>query len=218
MGCIPQLCKILIIKTNNIATPKKFLINQQILRRHGPDLEIYLIDSEGEALGKMTAAKAMETAQEKGFDLVEVSPLAKPPVCRIIDYGKFLYKIAKQERQQKAKQKKIEVKGIRIRPSTGAHDLGFKLKQTVKFLDEGNKIKIEMILRDREKRFGDLALKKMTDFIREISNSLKEDKIVLEQLPKRNPQGFIAIIAKAKKIPTSAPSSPATPASPKKQS
>ena len=207
LSCISQLCKILIIKINNIATPKKFLINQQILRRHGPDLEIYLIDSEGEALGNMTVAKATEIALEKGFDLVEVSPLAKPPVCRIIDYGKFLYKIAKQERQQKAKQKKTEVKGIRIRPSTGAHDLEFKIKQAVKFLNDDNKIKLEMMLRDREKRFGDLALKKMTDFIREIGNSLKEDKIVLEQLPKRNPQGFIAILAKAKKIPANTPSS-----------
>ncbi len=166
-----------------------------------------LIDAEGESLGKMTVAQAMKITQEKGLDLVEVSPLANPPVCRIIDYGKFLYKIAKQERQQKAKQKKIEVKGIRIRPGTGTHDLDFKIKQTIGFLNDGNKIKIEMMLRDREKKFGDLALKKMSAFIKEISDSMKEEKIVLEQLPKRNPGGFVAVISKAKKITTGAPPS-----------
>lgn len=152
----------------------------------------------------------MELAQSKGLDLIEVSPLAHPPVCRIADYGKLLYKMAKQDRQQKAKQKKIEVKGIRIRPSTGRHDLDFKLKQAVKFLKDDNKVKIEMMLRDREKKFGDLALQKLNGFLKEIMGAMKEEKIIVEQIPKRGPMGFTTVIGRSKKL-SNTPSVPNTP-------
>jgi len=90
-------------------------------------------------------------AQEKGLDLIEISPNAKPPVCRIMDNGKYKYEKSRKEKDQKTKQKKTEIKGIRISPRIGQHDLEFKVKQAEKFLEKGHKVKIEMILKGREK-------------------------------------------------------------------
>lgn len=128
-------------------------------------------------------------AKDQLLDLVEVSPKAVPPVCRIMDYGKFQYQQSKQEKVNKLKQKKTEIKGIRIGARTDDHDLDFKKNQTEKFLSKGNKVKIEIILRGREKAFQDLARENIQEFIRGISVPHK-----LEQEVKRFPGGFNAII------------------------
>ncbi len=130
-------------------------------------------------------------AQEKGLDLIEISPNAKPPVCRIMDHGKYQYEKSKKDRSQKTNQKKIEIKGIRISPRIGQHDLEFKAKQAEKFLDKGYKVKIEMILRGREKWLLETAKEKMNKFIELISV-----EIIFEQEIKKQPRGLIVIIAK----------------------
>lgn len=130
-------------------------------------------------------------AQEKGLDLIEVAPKIRPPVCRIMDYGKFQYQQSKKEKEQKSRQKKTEIKGIRITPRTGAHDLQFKIKQTEKFLSKGNKVKIEMILKGREKALFNTAKEKLNNFLESIKTEIE-----LDQEIKKQPRGFIAIIKK----------------------
>jgi len=152
---------------------------------------VQVVDETGKNLGVLDTYKAIEIAHERGLDLVEIAPTAKPPVCKITDYGKYKYQQAKKEQQQKAKQKTIEVKGIRIGLSTSSHDLEYKAKQSGEFLGEGNKVRIEMRLRGREKAHLDLAKEKLSDFLKLITIAYK-----IEEEPKRNPIGLIMTIAK----------------------
>lgn len=98
----------------------------------------------------MTPAEALRLAEERGLDLVEVSPNADPPVCRLMDYGKFVYERAKREREARKAQKTIEVKEVRLRPKIGEHDLAFKLRDMRRFLASGNKVKVRVLFRGRE--------------------------------------------------------------------
>lgn len=160
--------------------------------------EVRLIDETGRQIGIVKTIKALEIAREKELDLVEVSSKTEPPVCRLVDWGKQQYKIAKQERIHKAQQKKIEVKGVRFTLRTDLHDLDFKAKQAEKFLKKRHKVKIELILKGREKAHRDLAREKINNFVKIVSESFSEkDKIVIEQNPKKSPRGLIMIIAKA---------------------
>ncbi len=124
------------------------------------------------------------------LDLVEIAPKAVPPVCRIMDHGKYQYQKSREERQNKAKQKKVDIKGIRIGVRTDEHDLDFKKNQADKFLKKGHKVKLEIVMRGREKAHQDLARKNLIDFIKTISVPYK-----LEQEIKRYPGGFNVIIA-----------------------
>jgi len=142
-------------------------------------------------LGILDSQKAIQLAQEKGLDLVEIAPTAKPPVCKITDYGKYKYKESKKKQKEKTKQKEVEIKGVRIGLSTSSHDLGYKAKQAEKFLKQGNKLRIEIKLRGREKAHGDLARQKLNDFLGMFLINYK-----IEQEVKRNPMGMIMIIAK----------------------
>lgn len=138
----------------------------------------------------MSTFDAMTLARERMLDLVEVSPKAVPPVCRIMDYGKHLYQQSKQLRLAKAKQKKVEIKGVRLGLRTDTHDSEFKRAQAEKFLRQGDKVKIDIVLRGREKAHQDLARKNLQDFISAITVPYKiEDQI------KRFPGGFNVIIA-----------------------
>lgn len=137
----------------------------------------------------MTPLEALKIAQERELDLVEVAPLAKPPVCRIINFGKLQYQQSKQDRLNKSKQNKVEVKGIRIGFRTDDHDLEFKKDQTEKFLNKGNKVKIEIRLKGREKAHQDLARTNLESFIRSINFPYK-----MEQQIKRYPGGFNVIL------------------------
>lgn len=151
---------------------------------------VFVIDDEGKQLGEMSTMDAMALAKEQLLDLVEVSPKAVPPVCRIMDYGKHLYQQSKQLRIAKAKQKKIEIKGVRLGLRTDTHDMEFKRAQSEKFLRQGDKVKIDIVLRGREKAHQDLARKNLQDFIGGITVPYKvEDPI------KRFPGGFNVIIA-----------------------
>lgn len=118
-------------------------------------------------------------AKEAGLDLVEVAPNVHPPVCRVMDYGKHVYKMKKQERKHQAKQKKHEVKGIRISLRTDVHDLDVKVKRARKFLEQGNSLKVALVFRGREVTHFDLAAEKMEyikDQLKDISKVDQEPK------------------------------------------
>jgi translation initiation factor IF-3 len=113
--------------------------------------EIRVLDDEKKQLGVLPVAEALALARQKSLDLVEIAPQADPPVCRIMDYGKFLYELHKKEHEAKKHQKQVQIKEIKFRPKISIHDYTFKLKHVVRFLEEGNKVKITVMLRGRER-------------------------------------------------------------------
>jgi translation initiation factor IF-3 len=121
------------------------LINEQIKVK-----EVRLISSEGEQLGVVSINEAREKAEEAGLDLVLIAPTAKPPVCKIIDYGKFRYEIARKDKEAKKKQKTIEIKEVRLSPNIDTNDLNTKVSSARKFLEKGNKVKVTLRFRGRE--------------------------------------------------------------------
>lgn len=136
-------------------------------------------------------SKALGMARDAGLDLIEIAPNVRPPVCRIMDNGKYQYQKSKQEKDQKSKQKNVEIKGIRISMRTGKHDLDTKIKQIEKFLGKDYKIRIEMILKGREKSLSDLAKEKLNQFIELIPIETKIDQEI-----KRQPRGLSVVIGK----------------------
>ena len=112
--------------------------------------EVRLIDEVGAQLGVIPITEALQIARTRGTDLVEVAPNAVPPVCRLMDYGKFLYERSKREREARKSQKQTEVKEIRLRPKTGEHDIAYKLRDARRFLEKGAKVKIRIRFRGRE--------------------------------------------------------------------
>ncbi|MEW5806301.1 MAG: translation initiation factor IF-3 [Acidobacteriota bacterium] len=124
---------------------KKERVNEQIRAR-----EVRVIDENGAQVGIMPVSKALAIAEERGLDLVEVSPLSKPPVCKIMNHGKFLYEKKKKEHEAKRKQRHIHVKEIKFRPKTDEHDFQFKKKHIQRFLSDGDKVKISILFRGRE--------------------------------------------------------------------
>ena len=137
----------------------------------------------------MPPSEALQKAREVELDLVEIAPMAKPPVCKIMDYGKYQYQQSRTERVNRSKQKKLGTKGIRIGVRTDTHDLEFKKNMAEKFLKKGEKVKIEIQLRGREKAHQDLARQNLEDFLKTIAIPYK-----LEQEVKKYPGGFNAII------------------------
>ena len=121
------------------------MINEQIR-----DREIRLIGEDGEQLGIMSAREAMKIAQEAELDLVKIAPAAKPPVCKIIDYGKYKYEQARKEKEAKKKQKTVEVKEVRLPPNIDTNDLNTKINNAKKFISKGNKVKVTLRFRGRE--------------------------------------------------------------------
>jgi len=151
---------------------------------------IILVDENGEHVGEIATSDARTMAENAGLDLVEVSPKARPPVCKILDYGKFQYTQAKQHRQSQAAQKTISTKGVRIGLRTDTHDLDFKKKQAEKFLSKGNKVKIEIVLRGREKAHQGLARENMVAFLEALEIPFRTEEEI-----KKFPGGFNTIIA-----------------------
>jgi translation initiation factor IF-3 len=121
--------------------------------------EIRVIDAEGEQLGVMETEKALAMAGDQGLDLVEVSPTARPPVCRIMDFGKFKYEQNKRQRESRKKQHTIQVKEVKFRPKTEEHDYQFKKRHAEEFLEKGYKVKITMMFRGRELDHRDLGMR-----------------------------------------------------------
>lgn len=169
-------------------TGPKFRVNAEITAP-----QVRVVDEEEGNLGVMDTRRAIELAQEKGLDLVEVSPKAEPPVCKILSFGQFKYEKEREARKNKQKAKTTEIKGIRLTPRIGAHDLEVRVKTAERFLEDGNKIKVEMRMRGREKAFVGLARETVEGFIASLRQ--KYD-IIIEQPIQKNGGQLTAIIAK----------------------
>lgn len=137
--------------------------------------EIRVIDEEKKQIGIMTPAEAVSLARQKGMDLVEIAPEANPPVCRIMDYGKFLYELHKKEHEAKRHQKQIQLKEIKFRPKISIHDYSFKMKHVKRFLEEGNKVKVTIMIRGRERSKPELAYKLMDRILADSQTFGKKD-------------------------------------------
>lgn len=137
----------------NIATDKQHRTNTDI---RAP--EVRLIDVEGEQLGIVKIQEALRQAEEVGLDLVEISPNAKPPVCRLMDYGKFRYQEQKRQQEARAKQKVIQLKEVKFRPATDEGDFQVKLRNVKRFLTDGDKVKVSLRFRGREMAHQELGL------------------------------------------------------------
>lgn len=153
-----------------IPNQRKHKINDEI---HGR--EIRLIDSEGKMLGVVHPKEALRMAEEVEMDLVEIAPQASPPVCKIIDYGKFVYELQKKEKAQKKNQQQQQMKEIRFKPRTDTHDFNFKTRHAQKFLEEGNKVKASIMFRGREITHKEIGRELLEKFIEELSEVSKVD-------------------------------------------
>lgn len=142
----------------------------------------------------MPTAEALKIAKERKMDLVVIQSKAEPPVAKIIDFGKYKYEKEKEARKQKSKAKNVEVKGVRLSVRIGQHDINVRKEQAKKFMEKGDKVKVEIILRGREKRHGGVASKVIDDFI----NELKEEmELKIEQAVTRQGGQLTSIISKA---------------------
>ncbi|HEX3021147.1 MAG TPA: translation initiation factor IF-3 [Lachnospiraceae bacterium] len=157
------------------------MINEQIR-----DKEVRLIGEDGEQLGVMSAKDAMKLAKEANLDLVKIAPTAKPPVCKIIDYGKYRYELARKEKEAKKKQKTTEVKEIRLSPNIDENDLNTKTNQARKFLTKGDKVKISLRFRGREMAHMGKSKQILDDFFAKL-----EDVAVVEKPAKLEGRSMI---------------------------
>ncbi len=137
--------------------------------------EVRVIDEEKNALGILLTSQAIQMARERGFDLVEIAPTAQPPVCRITDYGKFLYELHKKEHEAKKHQKQIQIKEIKFRPKISIHDYDFKMKHVKRFLGDGNKVKITVMLRGREKQKPELGYQVLDRVLGDVKEMATQD-------------------------------------------
>ena len=166
-----------------------------------------LIGLEGEQLGILPVVDAFRKAQEVGYDLVEVSPTAVPPVCKIMDFGKYKYELNKKEHQSRRHQKSTQVKEIKLRPRTDKHDLEIKIRQIKGFLAEGNKTKVTLTYRGREMANQELGRSVMTSVIEQVS-----DSGVIEYAPRMEGRSLIMVVAPKGGASGSAAHHPAPPA------
>ncbi|WP_231564738.1 translation initiation factor IF-3 [Paracoccus halophilus] len=152
--------------------------------------EIRLIGPEGENVGVVSPARGMELAQEAGLDLVEISPNAAPPVCKIMDLGKFKYEQQKREAEARKKQKTIDIKEIKFRPGTDTHDYDVKMRSVMKFLEAGDKVKITLRFRGREMAHQQLGLELLNRVAGDVGEAGK-----VEAMPKLEGRQMVMMIA-----------------------
>lgn len=155
--------------------------------------EVRIIDEDKQQLGIMPLAKALSIAGEKGLDLVEIAPQAVPPVCRVMDYGKFLYELHKKAHEAKRHQKQIQVKEIKFRPKISIHDYAFKLRHIQRFLNDGNKVRITVMLRGRERAKPELAQQILNRVLGDTKDLASQDGEV-----RRQPWFISALLGPAK--------------------
>lgn len=167
---------------------KDLLINEQIKAT-----EVRLIAEDGEALGIMPFNEALKIAEERDLDLVEISPNANPKVCKIMNYGKYKYEQIKREKEAKQKQKVAEIKTIRVGLNISEHDITYRAKQVIEFLNDGNKVKLNMMLRGRQNAYSDQGIETLNSFAEKIG-----DNAVVEKAPFKEGR-FINMILAPKK-------------------
>jgi translation initiation factor IF-3 len=172
----------------NIAQEKKNRKNDEVQAQ-----QVRLISSEGEQIGVVPVEQALETAQDEGLDLVEVVPTAEPPVCRIMDYGKFRFEQSKKKNAARKKSKQIQVKEVKFRPGTEEGDYQVKLRNLQKFLDQGDKAKVTLRFRGREMAHRDIGAR----LLERVKDDLSEIATV-EQFPKLEGRQMIMVLAPRK--------------------
>jgi translation initiation factor IF-3 len=163
-------------------------VNERIRAR-----EIRVIDEEGTQLGIMPPFEALKQARSRGLDLVEVAPTANPPVCRIINYGKYLYQLSKRQHEARKHQKSIELKEVKLRPRTSTHDFETKRNKVMEFLQEGAKVKVTIMFRGREMAHRDLGFKMIERLIQEVGEAGQ-----VETRPRLEGPNLTAILAAKK--------------------
>ncbi|QJA06794.1 translation initiation factor IF-3 [Thermosulfurimonas marina] len=168
---------------------RRYRINEQIRAR-----EVRLIGPDGKQIGIVPLREALARAEEYGLDLVEVAPQASPPVCKIMDYGQFLYQEAKKAKEAKKRQSQVELKEIKVRPKTEEHDLQTKIRHIRRFLEDNNKVKIRVFFRGREIVHPELAQK----VLQKIQEAVK-DLGQVEMAPRMEGRQMIMILAPLKK-------------------
>ena len=156
--------------------------------------EVRLVGVDGEPIGVVPIEEALDRALKAGVDLVEISPNAEPPVCRIMDYGKFLYEKSKSQKEQKKKQKQVQIKEIKFRPGTDEGDYQVKLRNLIRFLEDGDKAKVTLRFRGREMAHQDLGL----NVLERVKSDL-EELAVVESFPKVEGRQAVMMLAPKKK-------------------
>ncbi len=164
------------------------MINEQIR-----DREVRVIGENGQQLGIMSAKEAMKLAQEAELDLVKIAPTAKPPVCKIIDYGKYRYELARKEKEARKKQKVVELKEVRLSPNIDANDLKTKINAARKFLSKGNKVKVTLRFRGREITHMHSSKRILDDIAKEL-----EEAAIVEKAPKAEGRAISMVLAEKK--------------------
>jgi translation initiation factor IF-3 len=152
------------------------MINEQIR-----DREVRVIGENGEQLGIMSSRDAMKLAREAELDLVKIAPTAKPPVCKIIDYGKYRYEAARKEKENRKKQKTIEIKEVRLSPNIDVNDLNTKINSAKKFISKGNKVKVSLRFRGREMAHMQASRYILEDFAKELEEIAAIDKPIKQE-------------------------------------
>jgi translation initiation factor IF-3 len=156
--------------------------------------EVRLIGEQGERLGVLPLEEALEIAQGSNLDLVEVAPQAEPPVCRLLDWGKYSYERSRKAREARKTQKPVEIKEIRLRPKTGEHDINFKVNRMRGFLEEGYKVKVRVLFRGREITHPDIAHQMLSNIV----TGLK-DIAVVEYYPRMEGRSMFMVLSPAGK-------------------
>lgn len=181
------------MSTRNPGLPKKPVSDGPRANREITAPTVRLIADSGEMLGVFSLRDALRKAEESGLDLVEISPNAAPPVCKVMDYGKYRYQLQKKSQEAKKKQKVIELKEIKLRPNIDQHDLEVKMKHVHKFLGEGNKVKFTLRFRGREMAHQDLGKQLLLKIKDELGEQVKVD-----HAPKSEGRQMIMIVSPAK--------------------
>ncbi len=152
--------------------------------------EVRVIDPDGKQVGVLPVKEAIKIAEERGLDLVEVAPNSQPPVCRIMNYGKYKYQQSKRTQEARKHQTVIRIKEVKVRPRTEEHDFLFKLRHVKRFLDEGNKVKISILFRGREIAHPEFGKELLNRFIEGV-----KDVMVIEQSPRLEGRNMVMILA-----------------------
>lgn len=177
--------KILLVCLWEVLYITELMINEQVR-----DREVRLIDENGEQLGIMSSREAQKLADERKLDLVKIAPTAKPPVCRIMDYGKYKFDQTKKEKEARKKQKTVDIKELRLSPSIDTHDVQVKVKKAIEFLKNGDKVKISIRFRGREIGHSKSSLVILENFAKDV-----EEFGIIDKAPKMEAKSLVMFLA-----------------------
>lgn len=175
---------VIIMRRCSVISKNELMINEEIR-----DKEIRVIDADGNMLGIMSAKDAQKLANSKNLDLVKIAPQANPPVCRIMDYGKYMFELAKKEKEARKNQKVISIKEVRLSPTIEDHDFNVKAKNAQKFLQDGDKVKVSVKFRGREMNHTSVGFQILEKFAEDV-----KDVGIVEKRPKLEGKNMIMIL------------------------